>query len=103
MRAQPNSRFWGNVRRLIGLVGEGSLVQYSVFMTRSRRGAMAVERIARHYGASVMVRARLYGHLHHNQVTTVDGVLHVQAGSMQVQLNINEARARHHCIGRSLR
>jgi hypothetical protein len=24
-------------------------------MTRSRRGAMAAERIARHYGASVMV------------------------------------------------
>ena len=54
-RSKPNPRFWGNVRRLNGLVGEGSLVQYSVFMTRSRRGAMAAERIARHYGASVMV------------------------------------------------
>jgi len=53
--SMPNPRFWGNVRRLIGFVGEGSLVQYSVFMTRSRRGAMAAERIARHYGASVMV------------------------------------------------
>jgi len=53
--SKPNPRFWGNVRRLIGLVGEGSLVQYSVFMTRSRRGAMAAERLARHYGASVMV------------------------------------------------
>ncbi len=53
--SKPNPRFWGNVKRLIGLVGEGSLVQYSVFMTRSRRGAMAAERIARHYGASVMV------------------------------------------------
>jgi len=40
--SKPNPRFWGNIRRLIGLVGEGSLVQYSVFMTRSRRGAMAV-------------------------------------------------------------
>jgi len=29
--------------------------QYSVFMTGSRRGALAAERIARHYGASVMV------------------------------------------------
>ena len=32
-----NPRFWGNVRRLIGLVGEGSLVR------------------ARHYGAHVML------------------------------------------------
>ena len=31
------------------------MVQYSVFMTGSRRGAMACEKIARHYGASVMV------------------------------------------------
>ena len=54
-KSKPNPRFWGNVKRLIGLVGEGSLVQYSVFMTRSKRGAMAAERIARHYGASVMV------------------------------------------------
>jgi 3',5'-cyclic AMP phosphodiesterase CpdA len=36
------------------------------------------------------VLAFLYGHLHHNQVTMMDGVLHVQAGSMGVQLNINE-------------
>jgi len=54
-KSKPNPRFWGNVKRLIGLVGEGSLVQYSVFMTRNKRGAMAAERIARHYGASVMV------------------------------------------------
>ncbi len=54
-RSKPNPRFWANIKRLIGLVGEGSLVQYSVFMTRSRRGAMAAERIARHYEASVMV------------------------------------------------
>jgi len=31
-----------------------------------------------------------YGHLHHSQVTTVDGVLHVQAGSMVMELNMNE-------------
>jgi hypothetical protein len=51
----PNPRFWGNIKRLIGLVGEGSLVQYSVFMTRSRRGAMVSEMIAKHYGAQIMV------------------------------------------------
>ncbi len=54
-RSKPNPRFWGNIRRLIGLVGEGSLVQYSVFMMRSRRGAMAAMKLARHYGAEVMV------------------------------------------------
>lgn len=36
------------------------------------------------------VLALLYGHLHHSQVTTVDGVLHVQAGSTVMELNINE-------------
>ncbi len=54
-KSKPNPRFWANIKRLIGLVGEGSLVQYSVFMTRSRRCAMASEKIARHYGARVMV------------------------------------------------
>ena len=52
---KPNPRFWLNLRRLVRLVGEGSLVQYSVFMTRSRRGAIVAERLARHYGARVDV------------------------------------------------
>ncbi len=54
-KCKPNPRFWANIKRLVVLVGEGSLVQYSVFMTKSRRGAMACERIARHYGARLMV------------------------------------------------
>jgi hypothetical protein len=54
-KSKPNPRFWANIKRLVGLVGEGSLVQYSVFMTKSRRGAMACEKIARHYGAKVLV------------------------------------------------
>ena len=54
-KSKPNPRFWANIKRLIGLVGEGSLVQYSVFMTRSRRCAMVSVKIARHYGANVMV------------------------------------------------
>jgi hypothetical protein len=37
---------------------KGSLVQYRVFMTGSKWGAMAAGRIARHYGASVMVLRR---------------------------------------------
>ena len=52
---KPNPRFWLNLRRLVRLVGEGSLVQYSVFMTGSRRGAIVAERLARHYGARVDV------------------------------------------------
>ncbi len=36
------------------------------------------------------VLALFYGHLHHSQVTSVNGVLHVQAGSTVTELNINE-------------
>ena len=53
--SKPNPRFWLNLRRLVRLLGEGSLVQYSVFMTRSRRGAIVAERLAKHYGARVDV------------------------------------------------
>jgi len=52
---KPNPRFWGNLKRLIGLGVEGSLIQYSVFMTKSRRGAVTAMKIARHYGAQVML------------------------------------------------
>jgi hypothetical protein len=53
--SKPNPRFWLNLRRLVRLLGESSLVQYSVFMTGSRRGAIVAERLARHYGARVDV------------------------------------------------
>ena len=53
--SKPNPRFWLNLRRLVRLLGEGSLVQYSVFMTGCRRGAIVAERLARHYGARVDV------------------------------------------------
>jgi hypothetical protein len=32
----------------------------------------------------------LYGHLYYNQVTTVNGILHIQAGSTVAELNFNE-------------
>ena len=41
--------------RLIGLVESGALVQYSVFMTRSKGGAIAAVKLVRHYGGEVMV------------------------------------------------
>jgi hypothetical protein len=53
--SKPNPRFWLNLRRLVRLLGEGSMVQYSVFMTGSRRGAIVAERLAKHYGAQVDV------------------------------------------------
>ena len=53
--SKPNPRFWSNLRRLNDLVGESSMVQYSVFMTRSRRGAIVANKLARHYGAQVDV------------------------------------------------
>ena len=52
---KPNPKFWVNLKRLIGIVGSGSLVQYSVFMTGSRRGAVVAVRLVRHYGGEVMV------------------------------------------------
>ena len=52
---KPNSRFWYNVKRLAKLAGDGSLVQYSVFMTRSKRGALTAVKLAEHYGAEVLL------------------------------------------------
>jgi len=52
---KPNPRFWKNVNRLIGMIGGSSMVQYSVFMTGSRRGAIAAVKLARHYKADVVV------------------------------------------------
>ena len=34
---KPSPKFWVNLKRLMRLLGEGSMVQYSVFKTRSRR------------------------------------------------------------------
>lgn len=51
---KPNPRFWANVRRLTGLVGSSRLIQYSVFMTGSRRGAIVAGRLVRHYGGEVV-------------------------------------------------
>ncbi len=52
---KPNSRFWYNLKRLVKLVGDGSLVQYSVFMTRSKRGALTAVKLVEHYGGEVLL------------------------------------------------
>jgi len=51
---KPSPRFWGNLKRLMGLIEDGSMVQYSVFRTRSRRGAVVAVMLAEHYGAQVL-------------------------------------------------
>jgi len=52
---KPNPKFWTNLNRLIALLDDGSMVQYSVFMTKRRRGAIAAVKLAKHYGAEVIV------------------------------------------------
>ena len=52
---KPNPRFWSNLRKLLQLIGNGSTVQYSVLMIKSKRGVIALGKLARHYGATIIV------------------------------------------------
>jgi hypothetical protein len=45
-----STKFWTNLKRLGGLGGESSLIQYSVFLTDRKSMAAAAE-LAEHYGA----------------------------------------------------
>ena len=54
-KSKPNPRFWGNLRRLKRFVGEGELIQYSVYKTGSRRGALSAKNVAEYYGAEVVI------------------------------------------------
>ena len=47
---KPSSKYWHNLKRLTSLVGESSLIQYSVFMTKDKRGAITATKLAKHYG-----------------------------------------------------
>jgi len=59
-RMKASTKFWKNVNRVENLVNGGSMIQYSVFRTNSKRGAMTVLRLAKHYGAeAVMYRAEM--------------------------------------------
>jgi len=54
---KPSSKFWDNLHRIKNLAGSGSLIQYSVFQSNSKRGAVSALKIARHYGAeSIMYK-----------------------------------------------
>ena len=52
---KPSTKFWNNMRRVMDLVDGGSLIQYSVFRTESKRGAVTVLRLAKHYGAEAIL------------------------------------------------
>jgi hypothetical protein len=52
---KPNPRFWVNLSRLSTLGAGSRLLQFSVYMTGSRRIARVAVLLARHYGASVEV------------------------------------------------
>ena len=52
---KPSSKFWDNIERLIGIAGNGSLIQYSAFMTENRRSALTMVQLAKHYGGKVVV------------------------------------------------
>ena len=52
---KANSKFWTNMKRVEKLVDGGSLIQYSVFTTASKRGAITVLRLAEHYGGEAIL------------------------------------------------
>ena len=55
---KANSKFWVNMKRVENLVDGGSLIQYSAFSTGSKRGAITVSKLVKHYGGeSLLYRA----------------------------------------------
>jgi predicted RNA-binding Zn-ribbon protein involved in translation (DUF1610 family) len=57
---KPSTRFWTNLKRLEGLGGRSSLIQYSVLQTDRRRVAVAAKKLAEHYGAdTIRLQARV--------------------------------------------
>lgn len=57
-RSRPPTRFWDNLKRL-QTISEGSMVQYSVFMTHDMRGALAAVDLVKHYkGDAILFRGQ---------------------------------------------
>ncbi len=52
---KANSKFWSNMKRVEDLVDGGSLIQYSVFTTASKRGAITVSKLVEHYGGETIL------------------------------------------------
>jgi hypothetical protein len=53
-KSKPPTNFWDNLKHLQNL-SEGSLVQYSVFMTRDMRGAYAAVDLVKHYKGDALL------------------------------------------------
>ena len=54
-RSKPPTKFWDNLSRLQEMTDAGSLVKYSVFMTRDMRGAHAAVDLVKHYKGDVIL------------------------------------------------
>jgi len=52
---KADGKFWTNMKRVENLVDGGSLIQYSVFTTASKRGAITVLRLVGHYGGEAIL------------------------------------------------
>ena len=52
---KANSKFWTNMKRVENLVDGGSLIRYIAFTTDSKRGAIAVSRLAEDYGGETLL------------------------------------------------
>jgi hypothetical protein len=52
---KPHTNFWTNLSRLTALGGRSRLIQYSAFVTCSRRIVVSAKELAEHYGASTEV------------------------------------------------
>ena len=52
---KAHSNFWDNVHRVNALVGEGALIQNSVYRTPSKIGAVTILKLAIQYGAEAFM------------------------------------------------
>lgn len=52
---KPNPKFWRNIKRLISISPQTTLIQYSALQTRSRRIASATKALVTHYGGEAGV------------------------------------------------
>ena len=54
-RFKPPTKFWDNLKRLQDMTDKSALIQYSVFMTRDMRGALAAADLVKHYEGDVFL------------------------------------------------
>jgi hypothetical protein len=53
--AKPSPNFWANLNRIQDMLDDTSLSQYSLFRTRSLKGAAVADRLVKHYGGKTLV------------------------------------------------